>query len=223
MFYTVYKITNTIDRKIYIGVHKTNNLDDGYMGSGKYLKTAQEKHGIENFEKEILKVFDNADDMFEMESQLVSIDFIKEKPNYNIKEGGFDHINSNEELRIKKNQKAMRIARENGIDEKSQLALKWLRENDPIWLKKRKKQCSAGMIKYYENHKGTFTGKTHSEETKKKIGKANSKLQKGTDNSQFGTMWIHSLKEKRSKKIKKDEFSEWESNGWIKGRKMKFF
>ncbi len=28
--------------------------------------------------------------------------------------------------------------------------------------------------------------------------------------------------EKVSKKIKKDEFSEWEAKGWLKGRKMKF-
>ena len=53
MKYTIYKITNTIDGKIYIGKHQTNNLDDGYMGSGKILRRAQDKHGLDKFVKEI--------------------------------------------------------------------------------------------------------------------------------------------------------------------------
>ncbi len=40
MYYTVYKTTNRIDGKIYIGSHKTKNPNDGHLGSGKHLKYA---------------------------------------------------------------------------------------------------------------------------------------------------------------------------------------
>jgi basic membrane lipoprotein Med (substrate-binding protein (PBP1-ABC) superfamily) len=52
LFYTVYKITNKTNNKFYIGMHKTNNLDDGYMGSGKLIKAAVKKH-LEESKKKI--------------------------------------------------------------------------------------------------------------------------------------------------------------------------
>ena len=47
--YMIYKITNTINGKIYIGKHKCDDLDDGYFGSGKRLWIAINKYGLENF------------------------------------------------------------------------------------------------------------------------------------------------------------------------------
>jgi len=61
-----------------------------------------------------------------------------------------------------------------------------------------------------------WLGKKHKEETKKKIGIANSKSQKGERNSQYGTMWITNGKENR--KIRKEDII---PKGWNKGRKVK--
>lgn len=85
--YYVYKITNIMNHKIYIGCHKTKNLDDGYMGSGIALRKAYEKYGIENFKKEIISFHENSKAMFEAERNIVTREFIQED-NYNLAPGG---------------------------------------------------------------------------------------------------------------------------------------
>lgn len=89
MYYTIYKTTNLIDGKMYIGKHITNNLDDGYLGSGIYLVNSIKKHGKENFKKEILHVFDNQIDMDEMEKNMVTEGVINDPKFYNIALGGY--------------------------------------------------------------------------------------------------------------------------------------
>ena len=88
MYYYLYKITNLINGKIYIGVHRTYHLNDGYMGSGKNIQNAIKKYGIENFEKEILKWFESEEEMYDEEAEIVNEDFIKRNDTYNIIEGG---------------------------------------------------------------------------------------------------------------------------------------
>ena len=70
-YYYIYKITNLINGKMYIGQHMTNNLDDGYMGSGKLIKRAIKKYGVENFKKEIQGFYEDMEELNYMERVLV--------------------------------------------------------------------------------------------------------------------------------------------------------
>jgi hypothetical protein len=97
MHYYLYEVKNKVNGKIYVGVHKTNNLTDGYMGSGKVILQAIEKHGLDNFEKTILEFFDDAESMFKRESEVVNGTFLERDDVYNLRRGGmggFDWINS---------------------------------------------------------------------------------------------------------------------------------
>lgn len=47
--YIIYQTTNILNNKIYIGMHKTSDLNDKYLGSGKLLNLAIQKYGRDNF------------------------------------------------------------------------------------------------------------------------------------------------------------------------------
>lgn len=86
MNYIVYKITNLINNKIYIGV--TTRDFSTYHGSGAALRKDYKKYGRTKFIKEVLFSYDNIDDMLNKEKELVNEDFIKRNDTYNIILGG---------------------------------------------------------------------------------------------------------------------------------------
>lgn len=97
MFVT-YKITCVITGMYYIGSHKTDNLDDGYMGSGRLIKESIAQYGVENHVKEILGVFDTREESLELEHKLIKEKRQLEKERcLNLSFGGssFDYINQN--------------------------------------------------------------------------------------------------------------------------------
>lgn len=87
-YHYFYKITNNINNHFYYGVHNTDDLEDGYMGSGTRLHYAYKKYGIENFTKEILKYFDTSEEAFEYEFNTVNEELVRDPNCYNIKCGG---------------------------------------------------------------------------------------------------------------------------------------
>lgn len=101
VIYIVYKVINLINNKFYIGVHRTNNINDEYMGSGKIIIRAIEKYGIDNFKKEIIGQFNNKIEAYDLERTLITDKLIKSEECYNLRPGGiggdaFSHLSAKE-------------------------------------------------------------------------------------------------------------------------------
>jgi hypothetical protein len=208
LFYTIYKTTNKLNGKHYIGAHKTNILDDDYMGSGLLLTRAIEKYGLENFEKQILHIFDTPEEMWDKEAELVIIG----EDSYNIKVGGcggFDYININgKNIYFNHKETTIKNFKNSGIHkhlENLKTDINYRNE----WIKK-----------ISESKKGNknWVGKKHSKETKMKMSEDRRRIgfQKGEKNSQFGKCWITNGIENIS--IKKDDLDIWLEKGYYKGR-----
>lgn len=88
MLYTIYKITNNLNGKIYIGKHQTLDANDSYYGSGNAIKAAIKKHGKENFTKEILFIFQTEEEMNNKEKELITEEFVLREDTYNLGVGG---------------------------------------------------------------------------------------------------------------------------------------
>jgi len=126
MYHIVYLTTNKVNNKIYVGVHSTYNLNDGYIGSGKILLKAIKKHRKENFTRTILHFAYDKAHAYTIESQIVDVWFVKRKDTYNTFLGGVGGIGftgqdnfasktkMSEVKRKEKGQKSFKSRKENG-------------------------------------------------------------------------------------------------------------
>jgi len=193
MRYSIYKITNRLNNKIYIGAHATQNISDNYMGSGTILKKAFKKYGIENFDKDILYTFETEEDMYLKEAELVNEDFIQREDTYNLKLGGFGgwtYINKNRLNQTEKNRKS---------------CLKNLEKAN---------EANAKKVKEGTHRKGF----THSDETKAKMSKHPNRSHKGETNPSFGKKWFN--KNNKNELILEIDFEKYIADGWVKGMKQ---
>jgi len=166
MFHTVYKTTNIINGKFYIGKHQTKDLNDGYLGSGKRLKYAIAKYGIDNFHKEILYICSNEKQMNTIEKILVVPDL---ETNYNLTKGGygsFFYANNSfwtREKRLVHNKKVSPFGTKEFIEKQQALGTFVKAGRAP---KDRSYRHNKEML---EQIAKSNTGKKRSEETKQKM------------------------------------------------------
>ena len=199
-YHYIYKTTNLLNDKFYIGMHSTDNLNDGYLGSGKRLKYSIAKYGVENFKIEYLEFFEDRIRLVEREKNLVNEDLIKDPMCMNLAIGGEGGFTKEQSTKGAIN---------------SNIRRRWLYLNDQTFRNKIKKYYTKNLKKTTWADNFTWVGKTHTEATKEKI-REKAKLRIGEKNSQFGTYWITNRTE--NKKIKKEDLNNWINLGWIKGR-----
>lgn len=218
MYYLVYKVLNKINNKIYVGVHITSNINDGYMGSGKLLLRAINKYGIENFEKTILYMCITADEMFNKEAEIVNESFVGRSDTYNIKlggHGGWDYVNKQGLNWSYEKNRAISPMRHIPLEQR----LQWLAQGRDV-NKELVRRWKAGEIPDpHPNREGfTFKDRSHTDDTKVLMSKTHTERgnSKGEKNSQYGTCWVHNGL--TTKKIDKAELANYITEGWMRGR-----
>lgn len=88
MKHYIYQTTNNLSGKFYRGIHSTDNIEDGYMGSGHNIKYALKKYGRSSFTKTILCYTNSREDALELESLAVTQEDVDNPKCYNLVVGG---------------------------------------------------------------------------------------------------------------------------------------
>jgi len=158
-FHYIYKITRTDGSgKYYIGMHSTDNLEDGYFGSGTLLWHSIKKHGKEKHVMEVLEYLPSRAALRLREKELVNQDLLKDPLCLNLKGGGDGGLLTEE---IKEKIRKSAIGREHSPQTKMKMSE--TRKNVP--------KSDVHRMNISASHLGK-TGHKHTEETKKKLSDA---------------------------------------------------
>lgn len=185
--HVIYKTTCLVTGRYYIGMHSTDNLDDGYLGSGKRLWRSIQKHGAKNHICEVIEHLPSREALKLREAELVNKVLLKDKMCMNLTlggGGGWDHQNSNSDVQRRKC-----IA-----GNKKQA---WLKANDPVWAKQRlvKQQVASKRIREliasgkYKPY--SWLGRKHRSDTLQKMSLSKKGMYDGEANPMYGSKAMH--------------------------------
>jgi len=203
----IYKTTCDVTGKYYIGMHSTDDLNDGYMGSGKRLWYSFNYHGKNNHSIGILEWYDTRKELKEREKELVNEDLLKEDLCMNLKtggDGGFVNEKHRQKFMDSKVGTTNFVNRFKEDEEFKDKIVKTLRDGY-------KKAHLEGKLNVPKR-----VIRIISEETKQKMSETSKGMGVGKTNSQYGTYWI--TKDGSNKKIKKEDLNGYIEEGWVKGR-----
>lgn len=214
MYGYIYRTHNKVNRKMYIGKHKSPTFDNKYYGSGKLLWRAIEKYGIENFYVEVLKWCNNLEELNKSEEYYIKkYNSVSSENYYNIAKGGAGGFEFNG-INVAKTERVRQILREQSfrlhtpevqgrIDRKG--------KNNPMYGRHTSEKQKKAVSDYQKLHRGINSpqyGKKLSEETKSKM----SKVRKGRINVTNGI---------ETHVINSSELDKYLAMGYYKGRHYK--
>ena len=213
-YHYIYKTTCSVTNRYYIGMHSTDDLDDGYLGSGKRLWASFNYHGKEKHTKEIIEFCDTREELSEREKEIVNEQLLTEDDCMNLivgGDGGYPYYKDVE--RAKNFSKA-------GNAE----FIRKLRE-DSDFRESISKQTTEHNIRLHKEGVLTkpnydWNGKNHTEESKLKMSESKKGKYCGEENSVYGRKWMYKEGVK-SKMVKKEEIDIHLNNGWLFGKKNK--
>jgi len=215
MFHYLYKTTCLINDTYYIGAHSTENLFDGYLGSGLRLAYSVAKYGEFNHDRVWLEFFDTREEAFAREAEVITQEFLdaNQPQCMNLRLGGSGGW-ANEETQ----RKATKAANDR---------VAYLHQNDPAWRKWVAEQISIGHQNRPHGIKLNYSGWSEEAHINANSPKANAKRKatmagnnhmQGPKNSQYGTCWVsnnvHTIK------ISIELLEEHISQGYVRGRKL---
>lgn len=201
----IYKITNNINKKLYIGLHKSEKFDSSYFGSGVLIKKSIEKYGKENFSIEVLDWADSREELNKKEKYWI-LHFNSKVPNgYNMTDGGdggdiFSQLPKDRQDKIREEAKQRMTGRIVSETTREKHRENMLGEKNPMYGKKLSEETKEKISKKLQGENNPMygrpsptKGKHLSEETKEKIRQ--SKL--GKNNPMYGRKMSNEDKEYR--------------------------
>lgn len=205
-FYYTYKITllkGSLAGHYYFGQHRTNNLNDGYAGSGKiikdYFKHYDKVEGL-TYVKEILHFYNDNDELNIAEKQLIGDKFENDKLCLNLKPGGMGNYNGAKQGHT--------------VSEETKEKLRQANLNRPEEIRKKFGQSQRGKAPW---NKGTKTP----EETKQKLRKKhNLSSEQHNKLSEWAKSFIWINNGIEVKHINKEDFEKYKNLGYERGRKI---
>lgn len=201
-YHFIYRTTCKVNGKFYYGMHSTDDLADGYIGSGTRLWHSIKKHGRENFSIEILEFLPDRESLKKREAELITEELLQDPLCMNLTfggGGGWELINS----QISPEEKLRRRKLGGSVAGKLTGHQNHWKTNRTVMLDNALKGVTAAATK---------TAVAKRIETFRKIGH-----QKGELNSQFGKRWMN--KDGNVVRVSEAEASQLEMTGWKRGKK----
>lgn len=244
-FHYIYKITR-FDGMFYIGLHSTDNLEDGYFGSGQRLWKSIRYHGKDKHTKEILEFLPSRELLIEREKEIINAEFLTNVLVLNLAlGGGGDTHNENTPERISAKLKEVwaDLDKRDAMSEKvaewwtpekrfTQSELKKKQHEDSIVLAnisagttaalarpEVKQNMSSAKAKNWldpEYRANQIAAQNLGKQTEE-FSRKQSDAKLGDKNPNFGLRWIYNPVLMQTIRVPKSEPI---PNGWLKGRKM---